>query len=205
MRPDADAKYAGWLTLNLSDVTPHVSGPDTVQVMSSLAEIKPQKVAINKAYLISCTNSRLEDLEAAAHVLEGKKVAGSVKLYLAAASQIVQQEAERRGYWQTILNAGAIPLPPSCGPCIGLGTGLLEAGEVGISATNRNFKGRMGSKEAQCYLASPEVVAASAIAGYITAPNGNADGRRSFAISWLPTCQRLSGEGRRSSRVSRSA
>jgi homoaconitate hydratase len=87
----------------------------------------------------------------------------------------VQQEAERRGVWQVLLDAGAIPLPPSCGPCIGLGAGLLERGEVGISATNRNFKGRMGSRDAQCYLGSPEVVAASAIAGYITGPRRFAD------------------------------
>jgi homoaconitate hydratase len=93
-----------------------------------------------------------------------------VKFYLGAASAWIQREAEKRGVWQTLLDAGAIPLPPSCGPCIGLGTGLLERGEVGISATNRNFKGRMGSREAQCYLASPEVVAASAAAGYITGP-----------------------------------
>jgi homoaconitate hydratase len=93
-----------------------------------------------------------------------------VKFYLAPASRWVQDEAERRGIWQTILNSGAIPLPAGCGPCIGLGTGLLEPGEVGISATNRNFKGRMGSREAQCYLASPAVVAASAVAGYICGP-----------------------------------
>ncbi len=176
--PDKDANYAGYLTLNLNEVTPHVSGPDSVQVMASLAEIQPRKVAVNKAYLISCTNSRLEDLQAAAKVLAGKKVASSVKLYVGAASQHVQQEAEKRGVWQTILEAGAIELPPSCGPCIGLGTGLLESGEVGISATNRNFKGRMGAKDAQCYLASPEVVAASAVAGYIAAPNGNAVDKR---------------------------
>ncbi len=103
-------------------------------------------------------------------MLCGKKVAPGVKLYVGAASAWTQQEAEKRGVWQSLLDAGAIPLPPSCGPCIGLGTGLLEKGEVGISATNRNFKGRMGSREAQCYLASPEVVAASAIAGYITGP-----------------------------------
>jgi homoaconitate hydratase len=168
--PDKDAHYAGYLTLNLDEVTPHVSGPDTVQVMESLAEIESKKIPVNKAYLVSCVNSRIDDLAAAARVLAGKKVAPSVKFYLAAASKNVQAEAERRGFWQTILGAGAIALPPSCGPCIGLGTGLLEAGEVGISATNRNFKGRMGAKDAQCYLASPEVVAASAIAGYITAP-----------------------------------
>jgi len=168
--PDPDATYAGRITLDLSTVTPHVSGPDTVQVMESLASIAPKKIAIHKAYLVSCVNSRLEDLEAAAQVLAGKKVAPAVKFYLAPASQAVQHEAERCGIWKTLVDAGAIALPAGCGPCIGLGTGLLEAGEVGISATNRNFKGRMGSRDAQCYLASPAVVAASAVAGYICAP-----------------------------------
>jgi homoaconitate hydratase len=168
--PDPDAKYAGRIVLNLGEITPHVSGPDTVQVMQSVAEIEKKRVAIHKAYLVSCVNSRMEDLVAAAKVLEGKKVATSVKFYLAAASRTVQDEAEKTGLWQTLLTAGAQPLPPGCGPCIGLGTGLLEKGEVGISATNRNFKGRMGSRDAQCYLASPEVVAASAVAGYICGP-----------------------------------
>jgi len=167
LNPDPEASYAARIVLDLEQVTPHVSGPDTVQVMASLAEIEKMKVSIQKAYLVSCVNSRTEDLEAAARVLRGKKVAPGVKFYLGAASQWVQQEAERIGIWQILLDAGAQPLPPSCGPCIGLGTGLLEPGEVGISATNRNFKGRMGSRDARCYLASPEVVAASAIAGYI--------------------------------------
>jgi homoaconitate hydratase len=172
---DADAVYAARITLDLSQVTPHVSGPDTVQVMASLAEMEKQHVAIQKAYLVSCVNSRLEDLAAAADVLQGKKVAPGVKFYLGAASAWVQQEAERRGIWQTLLDAGANPLPAGCGPCIGLGVGLLEPGEVGISATNRNFKGRMGSRDAKCYLASPEVVAASAVAGYIRGPHSMAD------------------------------
>ena len=167
-RPDGDASYAARIVLDLSQVTPHVSGPDTVQAMQSLAEIEHKKVAIQKAYLLSCVNSRLEDLEAAANVLKGKKVAPGVQFYLGAASAWVQQEAEKRGIWKTLLDAGANPLPAGCGPCIGLGVGLLEKGEVGISATNRNFKGRMGSRDAQCYLASPEVVAASALAGYIS-------------------------------------
>src|SRR5437588_1964431 len=165
--PDRDAVYAGRIVLDLNEITPHVSGPDTVQVMQSLAEMEKKKVAIQKAYLLSCVNSRIEDLEAAARVLRGKKVAPGVKFYLGAASKWVQEEAERRGIWRTLLDAGAIPLPAGCGPCIGLGVGLLEPGEVGISATNRNFKGRMGSRDARCYLASPEVVAASAAAGYI--------------------------------------
>ena len=174
-RPDPGATYAAKITLDLAEVTPHVSGPDTVQVMQSLAEMERKKVAIQKAYLISCVNSRLEDLDAAAHVLKGKKIAPSVKFYLSAASKWVQDEAEKRGIWQVLTDAGAHPLPAGCGPCIGLGVGLLEKGEVGISATNRNFKGRMGSRDAQCYLASPEVVAASAVAGYICGPHQFAD------------------------------
>jgi homoaconitate hydratase len=169
-QPDPGAEYAARIVLDLSQVTPHVSGPATVQTIQSVAEIEKKHVAIHKAYLVSCVNSRIDDLEAAAWVLCGKKVAPVVKLYVGAASAWTQEEAEKRGVWQALLAAGAIPLSPSCGPCIGLGTGLLEKGEVGISATNRNFKGRMGSREAQCYLASPEVVAASAIAGYITGP-----------------------------------
>jgi homoaconitate hydratase len=167
---DKDATYAATIELDLGEVTPHISGPDTVQTMQSVAQAEAKKIAIHKAYLLSCTNSRLSDLEAAARVLEGKKIAAGVKLYVAPASKQVQQDAEKRGVWKTLLDAGATPLPAGCGPCIGLGTGLLEAGEVGISATNRNFKGRMGSRDAQCYLASPEVVAASASAGYITGP-----------------------------------
>ena len=191
--PDPDASYAARITLDLGEVTPHVSGPDTVQVMQSLAAIEKKKVAIQKAYLLSCANSRVEDLESAAHVLRGKKVAPGVKFYLGAASAWVQQEAERRGIWQTLLDAGANPLPPGCGPCIGLGAGLLEKGEVGISATNRNFKGRMGARDAQCYLASPEVVAASAIAGYIAGPYSLGD--------FTPVRQftEFAGNGKRSS------
>jgi homoaconitate hydratase len=169
-RPDDDASYAARIVLDLNQVTPHVSGPDTVQTIQSLAEIESKRIAIQKAYLVSCVNSRTSDLEAAASVLRGRKIASGVKMYIGAASAWVQQRAEKSGAWQVLLDAGAIALPPGCGPCIGLGTGILEKGEIGISATNRNFKGRMGSRDAQCYLASPEVVAASAIAGYIAAP-----------------------------------
>jgi len=168
--PDPDAAYAARIELDLAAVTPHVSGPDTVFAMESLAEIAGKRVPVNKAYLLSCVNSRLEDLTAAAAAIAGRKVAPTVRLYLAAASAEVQAEAERRGVWKTLVDAGAVALPPGCGACIGLGQGLLEPGEVGISATNRNFKGRMGSRDARCYLASPAVVAASAVAGFITAP-----------------------------------
>ncbi|MFZ3266810.1 MAG: homoaconitase [Terriglobales bacterium] len=185
--PDADASYAARIVLDLAEVTPHVSGPDTVQTMQSLTEIEAKKVAIQKAYLVSCVNSRVEDLEAAANVLRGKKVAAGVKFYLGAASKWVQEAAEKRGVWKTLMDAGANPLPPGCGPCIGLGVGLLEAGEVGISATNRNFKGRMGSRDAKCYLASPEVVAASAVAGYICGPHESRAGSPQRRFTELTT------------------
>jgi homoaconitate hydratase len=167
---DPDAFYAAEIVLDLAEVRPHVSGPDSVQVMRSLADIEKDKIAIQKAYIVSCVNSRVEDLEAAAHVIRNKKVAEGVQLFVAAASKEIQEDSEQTGAWDTLLEAGARPLPPGCGPCIGLGVGLLESGEVGISATNRNFKGRMGSRDAQAYLASPQVVAASAVAGYITGP-----------------------------------
>ena len=98
------------------------------------------------------------------------KIPDSVKFYIAAASMPEKIAAEEAGDWQVMLEANAIPLPAGCGPCIGLGTGLLEPGEVGISASNRNFKGRMGSPAAKAYLASPEVVAASALSGTIVGP-----------------------------------
>jgi len=180
--PEPSARYAGVIELDLSRVTPHVSGPDSVQVMRSVADIEVEKVAIQKAYLVSCVNSRLEDLEAAAAVLDGRTVAPGVEMYVAAASREVQEAAVASGAWGRLVAAGARTLPPGCGPCIGLGMGLLEPGEIGISATNRNFKGRMGSRDAQAYLASPAVVAASAAAGYIRAPGASFDGSPEYVF-----------------------
>ncbi len=166
-KADEEAFYSKELIIDLSSIQPVVSGPNTVKTITSLSEIKSKEIKINKAYLVSCVNSRVSDLAEAAAVIRGKRVAEGVKFYIAAASSEVQSESERRGDWQALLQAGAIALPSGCGPCIGLGMGLLEEGEVGISATNRNFKGRMGSPNATAYLASPAVVAASAVAGKI--------------------------------------
>jgi len=167
LEPDKDAFYSKVISISLPSITPHVSGPNSVKVMKPVSQLNKEKIKINKAYLVSCVNSRLEDIQQAAEVIKGKKVADGVKFYVAAASSEVQKLAEQKGYWNDLLQAGAIELPPGCGPCIGLGTGLLEDGEVGISATNRNFKGRMGSPNAQAYLASPAVVAQSAVSGFI--------------------------------------
>ncbi|KZT73519.1 homoaconitase [Daedalea quercina L-15889] len=168
---DPDAMYASHLVFDLSTLVPYVSGPNSVKVSNPLPALESEHIAINKAYLLSCTNARLSDISAAAAVMKGRKVAPGVEFYVAAASSEVQLDAEREGDWQTLIQAGAKPLPSGCGPCIGLGTGLLEDGEVGISATNRNYKGRMGSPKAQAYLASPAVVAASAVKGYIAGPD----------------------------------
>ena len=164
---DEDAFYSKELRIDLSTIEPYVSGPNSVKVMNSVSELKKKNLKINKAYLVSCVNSRLNDIKEAAEIVRGKKVADGVEFYIAAASSEVQKQSEIAGYWQELIDAGAKALPPGCGPCIGLGTGLLQDGEVGISATNRNFRGRMGSPNAQAYLASPAVVAASAIAGKI--------------------------------------
>ncbi|CEP11467.1 hypothetical protein [Parasitella parasitica] len=170
IKPSPNANYAKTLTLDLSTLSPHVSGPNSVKVATALADLEVQDIKINKAYLVSCVNSRASDLKQAAEVLRGKKIKDGVEFYVAAASSEVQKEAEEAGDWQALVDAGAKVLPAGCGPCVGLGTGLLKDGEIGISATNRNFKGRMGSPSALAYLASPAVVAASALSGRISGP-----------------------------------
>lgn len=168
LRAQPGARYAQTIDLNLDAVRPSVAGPDAVKRMRPLADFERDRVTVHKAYLLSCVNGRADDLSAAARVLEGRRVADHVQLFVAAASTEVESELRARGDWQRLADAGARFLPAGCGPCIGLGEGLLEAGEVGISATNRNFKGRMGARDAACYLASPEVVASSALAGRIS-------------------------------------
>ncbi|KAI0090247.1 homoaconitase [Irpex rosettiformis] len=171
LRSDLDAEYSSHLVFDLSTLVPYVSGPNSVKVANPLPTLEAAHIPINKAYLLSCTNSRASDIAAAAAVLKGHRVAPNVEFYVAAASSEVQQESQLSGDWDILIGAGAKPLPAGCGPCIGLGTGLLKEGEIGISATNRNYKGRMGHPLAQAYLASPAVVAASAIKGYIAGPD----------------------------------
>lgn len=178
LRADEDAFYNKVITIDLGAVEPAVSGPNGVKVWNKVSALAEKKIKIDKAYLVSCVNSRVEDIAEAASVLKGQKIAEGVKFFVAAASSEVQAESEKRGDWKILLDAGAVPLPPGCGPCIGLGTGLLEAGETGISATNRNFKGRMGSPDSFAYLASPAVVAQSAISGYIDFAGMRYDGMK---------------------------
>ncbi|RFU72118.1 hypothetical protein TARUN_10141, partial [Trichoderma arundinaceum] len=174
---DQGASYAKELYLNLSTLSPFVAGPNSVKIITPVQTLESQDIPVDKAYLVSCTNARSSDFAAAARVFreaakdgQPAKIAPGVKLYIAAASIPEQELSEEAGDWQVLVDAGAKVLPPGCGPCIGLGTGLLEDGEVGISASNRNFKGRMGSTAARAYLASPETVAASALRGKIAGP-----------------------------------
>ncbi|KAI0188536.1 hypothetical protein EV127DRAFT_482604 [Xylaria flabelliformis] len=174
---DLGAVYAKEFYLNLSTLSPFVAGPNSVNVANPVAKLETENIAVDKAYLLSCTNGRSTDFAAAARVFreagtDGKpaKIHPRVKLYLAPASMAEQRMSEEAGDWQVLVQSGAELLPAGCATCIGLGRGLLEEGEVGISASNRSYKGRMGSPKALCYLASPEVVAASAIKGKIASP-----------------------------------
>lgn len=178
---DAGAEYAVEIELNLAEVPSLITGPNDVKIVSSAQSLQERRIRINKAYILSCVNARYEDLAQAAAELRGHRVAPHVDLYIAAASATEQHRAEADGTWQTLLDAGAIALPSGCGPCIGLGQGIAQAGDVAISATNRNYRGRMGHRDAQVYLASPSAVAASAREGFITAP------RQSPHTTELPT------------------
>jgi homoaconitate hydratase len=180
-KADADAVYAKEIDFDLSVVVPFVAGPNEVKTIASAAELEAKNVRIDKAFLMSCVNGRLQDFGRAAEVIRGRKVAPHVKFYIAAASSEVEEQAKAKGYWQALMDAGAIALPAGCGACIGLGEGVLTDGEVGISATNRNFDGRMGSRKSQVYLASPGVVAASAVAGKIALPQLSAISHQSPA------------------------
>jgi homoaconitate hydratase len=171
LQPDPKAQYHVELDLDLDSVQAGVTGPNTLMGKTRpINEVESQRIPIDKAYLVSCTNARTSDLEEAVEVLRGKQVDPRVELVVAPASRQVQTRLEASGAWQVLQETGATLLPPGCGPCIGLGAGLLQPGQTGISASNRNFAGRMGSVDAKCYLASPAIVAASAIRGYIAAP-----------------------------------
>jgi 3-isopropylmalate/(R)-2-methylmalate dehydratase large subunit len=168
--PDLDASYERTLTIDAGREVrePQIACPHAVDNVRPLSEVG--NVAIDQAVLGSCTNGRLEDLEIAARVVAGRTVCERTRLLVIPASQQIYREALELGYLETLVAAGAIINPPGCGPCVGIHQGILAAGETCISSTNRNFVGRMGSKDSRVYLASPAVVAASAIAGRIVHP-----------------------------------
>jgi 3-isopropylmalate/(R)-2-methylmalate dehydratase large subunit len=166
--PDPGAHYQAEYALNLSELEPLVACPPDVDNVRPLSKVAGQRV--DMAFIGTCTNGRLEDLTAAAQVLRGHHVSSGTRLLVVPASSQVYRQALESGVLSILLDAGAVIGVPGCGPCMGNHLGIPAAGEVVISTANRNFKGRMGQPDAEIYLASPAVVAASAVAGRIANP-----------------------------------
>jgi len=166
--PDPGAHYAQSYSYDAAAIEPMIARPHTVDNVLPLSEVVGTRV--QQAFLGTCTNGRLEDLAAAAEVLAGHKIAPGTRLLVIPASSQVYLEALKAGYIETFLEAGAVVESPGCGPCMGNHMGVPAVGEVSISTANRNFRGRMGTKESDIYLASPAVVAATAVVGSIMHP-----------------------------------
>lgn len=163
---DDDADYVQTVEFDVSKIQPSVAKPHTVDNYAPIDDLAGTK--IDQALIGTCTNGRLSDLEAAAKILEGKKV--KARTLIIPASWSVYKQALQKGYIETFIDAGAMILNPGCGPCLGAHQGVMAPGEVTFSTANRNFKGRMGCREAEIYLGSPLSVAASAVTGEITHP-----------------------------------
>jgi homoaconitase/3-isopropylmalate dehydratase large subunit len=166
--PDEGAKCAATYTYQASELEPYVACPHSVDLVEPLSRVAG--TVVQQAFLGTCTNGRLEDIAAAAQVIKGQQVAPGTRFLVIPASSQVLTAALQAGYIQTLVEAGAVIGVPGCGPCMGNHFGIPAPGEVTISSANRNFRGRMGTQEAEIYLASPAVVAASAIVGRIADP-----------------------------------
>ncbi|MCX8182405.1 MAG: 3-isopropylmalate dehydratase large subunit [Candidatus Methanomethyliaceae archaeon] len=168
LRSDKDAEYQRTIEVVLEDLVPQVSLPHSVDNVKPVSEV--EGIEVDQVFIGSCTNGRLEDLEAAAKILHGRKVKEGTRLIVIPASPSVYIEAERRGYIKTFIEAGSVVCNPNCGPCLGGHMGILADGEVCVSTSNRNFIGRMGSPKSKVYLVSPETAAATAVEGKLTDP-----------------------------------
>ena len=168
VKADVDAKYTAVKKYDVSKLTPQVAKPHAVDNVSDAGELS--EIKIDQAYLGTCTNGRLEDLEIAAAILKGSAIAPGVKFVIAPASKEIFLQAAKRGLIEIFVKSGATVVGPGCGPCVGTHNGVLADGEIAISTANRNFKGRMGNPNSFIYLGSPATVAASAIRGRITDP-----------------------------------
>jgi 3-isopropylmalate/(R)-2-methylmalate dehydratase large subunit len=167
-KSDLDASYVENLDLDTSGLEPMIACPPAVDNVKTVTEKAGQR--FDQAFIGSCTNGRLEDLETVATILKNQRVAPNVRLIVVPASYKIQQESQKKGIIDIIHKAGGVVLAPSCGPCIGRFGGVLDEGEVCLSSQNRNFKGRMGHPDSEIYLASPATIAASALTGVITDP-----------------------------------
>lgn len=168
LQSDANAVYVQTLGYRAQELSPQVACPHEVDNVHPISEV--MGIPIHQAYLGSCTGGRLHDLETAANILRGKRIADGCRLLVSPSSKSIWNEAEKRGILAILSEAGATILAPTCGACLGVHSGLIADGEVCVSTTNRNFKGRMGSKDSFVYLASPATLAASAIEGRLADP-----------------------------------
>ncbi len=165
---DPDAVYEQTIEIDVSELAPQIACPHTVDNVKTVDQVAGTKV--DQVVIGSCTNGRLDDLEIAARTLKGKKVARGTRMLVFPASWRIYREALKRGYLSDLAEAGAVICNPGCGPCLGVHQGALGDQEVALATTNRNFKGRMGNPNAEVYLCSPDVAAASAIVGVIADP-----------------------------------
>jgi 3-isopropylmalate/(R)-2-methylmalate dehydratase large subunit len=159
---DEDYEYESIVTYDVSKITPCVALPGSVDNVSSIPE---EEIRIDQVFLGTCTGGRLNDIRVAAEILEGKKVAQGTRFVVIPASRLVFQDAMKAGYIETLVDAGAVLSTPGCGPCLGAHEGVLAPGEKCVSTSSRNFPGRMGSTEAQVFIASPATAAATALKG----------------------------------------
>ena len=165
---DPGATYEQHISLDVTGMEPLVACPHLPENVKPVSELS--EITVNQVIIGSCTNGRIYDMRAAAAVLAGKKVKKGLRCIVLPATPAIWKQALREGLLETMLDAGCIIGPPTCGPCLGGHMGILAGGERAVSTTNRNFRGRMGSLEAEVYLANPAVAAASAITGVITHP-----------------------------------
>jgi homoaconitate hydratase family protein len=168
IKSDPDAQYKSILKYDISDLAPQLACPHTVDNVKPVTEIEGKK--FHQGLIGTCTNGRLEDLEVAAKIFKGRKVHPGIRVLVLPASWEVYKEALRRGILEILIDAGCVVLNSGCGPCLGAHLGILAPGEVCLSTANRNFKGRMGARDSEIYLASPATVAASSLEGKITDP-----------------------------------
>ena len=168
VRADVDASYSRVISINVSSLVPQVACPHTVDNVKDVGVV--EGTSVHQVVIGSCTNGRLDDLEVAAGIIRGKKVARGTRMLVFPASGRVYAGALRKGLIADFMDSGAVVMNPGCGPCLGVHEGALGDNETALSTTNRNFKGRMGNPLASVYLCSPAVAAASALEGAITDP-----------------------------------